>query len=74
MQSFYAANTTVRYFNERGMNCSGPENNATASVPYGNCVARVVTPAVAAAAQSYFDCVALLGAELENQDTSPCQP
>lgn len=65
---FVPADTTVAYFNERGMSCTYPTGIATPA----NCVYKFVTPAAIAAAQYYFDCPSLNGAELENQLTTPC--
>jgi hypothetical protein len=63
------AENTVQWFSERGMNkCAYPDGLA----PSENCVHRVVTERVRAAAAFYFGCDSLPGPELENQDTSTC--
>jgi hypothetical protein len=67
-QTAIPAQNTVLYVNERGMSCSYPNG----VVPSSNCVAKIVTPRVASAAQDFFACPTLVGAELENQLTSPC--
>ena len=75
-----ASGSTISYANERGMDCSwgGAGSWVTANIPYGlvatkdpgDCVARISTPRVKAAARAFFNCDTLEGAELENQDTS----
>ena len=77
-----AAANTVAYVSERGTSCAwNGDTAATSDIPYGvaspvktpvDCVARLVTPAVAAATQAFFGCPALAGAELENQDPAQC--
>lgn len=50
-------------------------SQCTSSAQIGNpinCVAKFVTSEAVAAAQWYFDCPNLNGAELENQMTTPC--
>jgi surface protein len=65
--SYIPANSTLQWFNERGMYCN--YKNATHS---GDCVARLVTPAVTHAARTFFGCSDLPGLELENWDTRDC--
>ena len=75
-----AAKNTIDYATERGMACAwSGATAATSNIPFGNtgkqaydCVARIVTPRVAEAAQAFFGCPSLAGAELENQDTTSC--
>lgn len=76
-----ASPSTISYSSERDMSCSWGSATtwATANIPYGSsgkmpndCVARISTPRVASAAQEFFDCNTLNGAELESQDTSEC--
>jgi leishmanolysin-like peptidase len=77
---FVASGSTISYANERGMDCSwgAATSWASANIPFGlnpgklpsDCVARLSTPRVKAAARAYFGCDTLVGAELENQDTS----
>lgn len=64
---YLPAGNTVSYFAERGMvDCSaGP-------FPAANCVARLVTPAVKAASQAFFNCTDLPGAEIENDQGDDC--
>jgi leishmanolysin-like peptidase len=78
---YVASPSTISYANERGMSCSwgSAATWATANIPYGSggkapsdCVARISTPRVAAAAKIFFGCSTLAGADLENQDTSSC--
>lgn len=76
------AKTTVNFFPERGTTCSWDGATAeTSSIPFGargklpiDCVARIVTPTVVQAARDFYGCNTLPGAELENQDTSSCEP
>jgi leishmanolysin-like peptidase len=79
--SYVASSATISYANERGMDCSwGVATSwATANIPYGingkapsDCVARLSSPRVAAAARAFFGCSSLSGADLENHDTSTC--
>jgi len=65
---YIPASTTVNYFQERGATCT---YNGTMT-PTTNCVHKLVTPAVVAAARFYFNCSTLNGAELENQMTTAC--
>lgn len=52
---------TLKHFAERGMNDCGDGSDPR------KCVTKMVTPRVEAAAQLYFGCDTLQGAELENQ-------
>ena len=83
---------TVQYFGERGAAACGWNASGVAAasrlplspavtplLPAAACVARLVTPAAAAAAAAHFACPGLAGAELENQldglfDGDPCSP
>jgi hypothetical protein len=56
---YLPAENTLQFFNERGMFCN--RKNATAR---GNCVMRLVLPAVQSAAATFFGCGDLEGAEL----------
>jgi hypothetical protein len=67
---YVPAGNTLAYFAERGMDACVP---GASTFPPGNCVARLVTPAVKAAAQEFFACGDLPGAEVENdQGGDPC--
>jgi Leishmanolysin len=55
---------TVQWFEERGMDCVGWFDDPE---PQGQCVMRLVTPAAKKAAQAFFFCPSLPGAELENE-------
>jgi Leishmanolysin len=66
-ETYLPAATTLDWFDERGMSC-----NRSAPKPLGNCVMRLVTPAMKAAAATFFDCPSLPGPEVENDDTSYC--
>lgn len=68
--AYFSEANTVGYFAERGMGACAPPVGV---YPPGNCVARFVTPAAAAAAQAFFNCSALPGPEIENQPTTPCE-
>jgi hypothetical protein len=50
------------------MSCVYP----TGIYPPQNCVMKFITPKVTAAAQDFFGCPTLNGAEIENTDTSAC--
>ncbi|RYG52617.1 hypothetical protein EON67_00775 [archaeon] len=58
-----ASNNSVAYFNERGMDCAYPSGISNPA----NCVHKIVRPHTVAAAQWFFGCPTLNGAELENQ-------
>ena len=65
--------TTLASFEERGLGgaqCGYP--NGGRGGTYGQCVLRVVTPAVKREARAYFGCDDLAGMELENHMTTPC--
>ena len=68
------SSSTVAFSAERGMTqCSQLANsNPTADFTLSNCVHRIVTPTVVAAARAHFGCPSLAGAELENHLTTPC--
>lgn len=73
--------STATYVSERGMACSWTGDQSASTLPWvtsgktlGDCVGKVMTPALLAAARDFFDCPAanapIFGAELENQLTS----
>ena len=79
LEESIASASTISYASERGMDCSWgtAASWAAANIPHGltakapsDCVARLSTPRVRAAARAFFGCDRLEGAELENQDTS----
>ena len=67
---------TVAFSAERGMaKCSQPAGQdwtTAADFTLSNCVHRIVTPGVKAAARAHFGCADLAGGELENHLTTPC--
>lgn len=69
MHSLFSAwrdTATLKHFAERGMNDCGDGSDPR------KCVTKMVTPRVEAAAQLYFGCDTLQGAELENQVRCSC--
>ena len=68
------SSSTVAFSAERGMTqcAQSAGSDPLADFTLSNCVHRIVTPTVKAAARAHFDCPALAGAELENHLTTPC--
>jgi len=66
------ATNTVKFFGERGMTDCSVQSGSTWTKPTTDCVAKLVGPAVVAAAKAHFGCDTLNGGELENYHTTPC--
>jgi Leishmanolysin len=66
-QQYLPAENTLGVFSERGMYCT--RRNATAD---GNCVMRMITPALREASRTFFYCASLPGPEIENTETGSC--
>jgi leishmanolysin-like peptidase len=69
--NYLPSDNTVAYVSERGMDCTRLNQQPPYQAPE-MCVAKMVTPAVTAAARLFFNCPTLNGAELENQLTTAC--
>ena len=68
----YRATNVVSYdFVERGVGATCPLKNSPGSVGiYGECIQKIITPAVKREARNYFGCADLEGMELENHGNS----
>lgn len=71
-QAAVASLSTITYSSERGMTCGALSDFPDGIYPADSCVARVVTPHVAAVSRAFFGCPSLPGAELENHNPG-CQ-